>query len=168
MRRLNAWQITAFPERQRSNECSKSSPALRSPYLYLQAGGGTVRGEAQWACCCTAVRVPSKAGGSKRLKGRTPVMWSLTSSTPDGGRADEGERERTRERRSEETLRPTDRTVRPWCDTNESQTCRLRSTCTRTARVSISASWIFCMPHIAARMLAMWQFDDGHKGRLLA
>lgn len=62
-----------------------------------------------YSCVC------AKLGGRiKETEGQTPVMWSVTSSTPDGGRKGEAERESTREgrreRRFEQILPPTDRT----------------------------------------------------------
>lgn len=62
-----------------------------------------------YSCVC------AKQGGRiKETRGQTPVMWFLTSSTPDGGRVGEGERQRVREarreRRLEQILPPTDNT----------------------------------------------------------
>lgn len=59
-----------------------------------------------YSCVCA-----KRGGRIKETGGQTPVMWSLTSSTPDGGREGEGEktREGRRERRSEQILPPTDR-----------------------------------------------------------
>lgn len=136
MHRLNAWQITAFPERQKSNKWYKNS-LLCFLYMCTCKLLVVVKGEAQWACCCTAVCVCAKLGREdQRVWGQTSVMWSLTSSTPDGGREDEGERqsagEGRREKRFEQILPPTDRAGWPHqsFNTNQSQTCQLHSTCT--------------------------------------
>lgn len=49
-----------------------------------------------YSCVC------AKQGGRiKDTGGQTPVMWSLTSSTPDGERGGEGERQSTGEGRRE-------------------------------------------------------------------
>lgn len=67
MHRLNAWPIT-FPERQKSNKWYKNS-LLCFLYICTCKPLVVVKGEAQWACCCTAVCVcQTWAGGSKRLR----------------------------------------------------------------------------------------------------
>lgn len=115
--------------------------ALLSLDLYLRAGGG-VEGEAQWARCCTAVC--AKQGGRIKVSGgQTPLMWSLTSSTPDGER-----------HRAEEVSHSSHWTTPPWCNTNQSQTCQLDSTCTFLACVLNPAGW-----------MALWRATSGSELR---
>lgn len=64
MHRLNAWQITAFPERQKSNKWYKNS-LLCFLYICTCKRLVVVKGEAQWACCCTAACVPNLGGRIK-------------------------------------------------------------------------------------------------------
>lgn len=105
MHRLNAWQITAFPERLKSNKWYKNS-LLCFLYICTCELVVVVKGEAQWACCCTAAYVPSYGGRIKETEGQTPVMWSLTSSTPDGGKERERLRKIDRAREREEQILP--------------------------------------------------------------
>lgn len=121
MHRLNASQITAFPEKQKSNKCKNS--LLCSLYMGTCELLVVVKGHAQHEhavvllCVCVCARASQAEGGRiKETEGQTSVTWSLTSSTPDGGsEEDEVGRQRTGEGRMDERLEqilpPTDRPV---------------------------------------------------------
>lgn len=90
------------------------------------------------ACvCATLVRK-----GSKRPTARTSATWSLTSSTPDGGRGERGGRggrKTTHGGGKVGTNPPSHGQTRPGLHpsllyANQSQGCQLRSTCTPPAR----------------------------------
>lgn len=138
MHRLNAWQIAAFPERQKSNKRYK-----KSLLCFLYTSTCKLAGERRhnehavvqlWVCA-------NLGGEIKKTGVQTPVMWSLTSSTPDGGRGSEAERQSIKEGNREKkfwTNSPSHR--QDWmtplsCNTNQSQTCQLDSTCTFPACV---------------------------------
>lgn len=124
-RRLNAWQIKAFPEKQESNKWHQKQPSL---FFYLQAGCGTVKAEAQWACCCTAVCVPSCAGGSKGLEAKHQWcgLWLHLVQMK------EGEKVWTNSLSHRLTS-----TTSQSCNSNQSQTCQPDSTCTFVACVGL-------------------------------
>lgn len=74
MHRLNASQITAFPEKQKSNKCKNS--LLCSLYMGTCELLVVVKGHAQHEhavvrlCVCVCACAKLRAGGSKRLRAK--------------------------------------------------------------------------------------------------
>lgn len=129
MHRLNAWQITAFPKRQKSNKWYKNS--LLCVFRFVPASWWWWQWKERYnghavvqLCVCQA-----RAGGSKRLEAKNQWcgLW-LHPLQMEGGRK---MREGRRERRFEQILPPTDGAGWPHqsCNTNQSQTRQLDSTC---------------------------------------
>lgn len=136
MHRLNASQITAFPEQQKSNKCKNSLLCFlymgTCELLVVVKGTRTHHQHAVVrlrACVCVCLCAWQTEGGRiKETEGQTSVTWSLTSSTPDGGsEEDEVGRQRTGEGRMDERLEqilpPTDR---PGCTRHRLRLIRAR------------------------------------------
>lgn len=135
MHRLNAWQIAAFPERQKSNKRYKKSLLC---FLYTSTcklgGKGDTMSTLLYSCEC----VPIWAVRSKRLESKH--QWCGLWLHPLQMEV-EGARQSIKEGNREKkfwTNSPSHR--QDWmtplsCNTNQSQTCQLDSTCTFPACV---------------------------------